>query len=77
MRNQEPPLRVLLSDDDEDDRLIFKEILDEMDRNITVNMVNDGKQLMDFLATAPPYYFPGSQYAEDEWYRVREADQKP
>lgn len=51
MKSQKTPLRVLLTDDDEDDRLIFKEILNEMDKDITVDMVNDGKQLMDFLAT--------------------------
>ena len=51
MKRQKAPLRVLLTDDDENDRLIFKEILDEMDRNITVHMVNDGRQLMDFLTT--------------------------
>ncbi len=51
MKSQKAPLRVLLTDDDEDDRLIFKEILDEMDKDITVHMVNDGKQLMDYLAT--------------------------
>ncbi len=49
MITQNAPLRVLLTDDDEDDRLIFKEILDEMDKNITVWIMNDGKQLMDFL----------------------------
>lgn len=51
MKTQKAPLRVLLTDDDEDDRLIFKEILKEMDKNINVQMVNDGKQLMDFLVT--------------------------
>lgn len=50
MSSYKTPLRVLLSDDDEDDRLIFKEIMDEMDKDISVNMVNNGKQLMDFLA---------------------------
>jgi CheY-like chemotaxis protein len=50
MSSYKTPLRVLLTDDDEDDRLIFKEIMDEMDKEISVNMVNDGKQLMDFLA---------------------------
>jgi len=59
MKSKKAPLRVLLTDDDEDDRLIFKEILNEMDRNITVHMVNDGKQMMDFLATenTPPILF--------------------
>ena len=51
MKRQKAPLRVLLTDDDEDDRFIFKEILDEMDKDITVHMVNDGRQLMDFLTT--------------------------
>jgi CheY-like chemotaxis protein len=49
MNSPKTPLRVLLTDDDEDDRLIFKEILNEMDKDIIVSMVNDGKQLMDFL----------------------------
>lgn len=49
MNNYKAPFRILLTDDDEDDRLIFKEILDEMDKDINVQMVNDGKQLMDFL----------------------------
>ena len=51
MKSNKVPLRVLLTDDDEDDRLIFKEILNEMDKEIAVHMVNDGKQLMDFLAS--------------------------
>lgn len=49
MKSQKAPLHVLLTDDDEDDRLIFYEILNEMDKDIAVHMVNDGKQLMDFL----------------------------
>lgn len=51
MKVNKAPIRVLLTDDDEDDRLIFKEILDEMDMDISLHMVNDGKQLMDYLAT--------------------------
>ncbi len=51
MKGYKTPLRVLLTDDDEGDRLIFKEIMDEMDEDITVHMVNNGKQLMDFLTT--------------------------
>ena len=50
MKVQKTPLRVLLTDDDQDDRLIFKEVLDEMDKDITVEMMVDGKQLMHFLA---------------------------
>jgi PleD family two-component response regulator len=51
METQKIPIHVILTDDDEDDRLIFKEIMDEMDKDIIVHMVNDGKQLMDVLTT--------------------------
>ncbi len=50
MANQKAPLRVLLTDDDEGDRLVFKEIINEVDKDAIVQMVNDGAQLMDFLA---------------------------
>lgn len=49
MKSQKAPLRVLLTDDDKGDRLVFKEIFDEMETDTIVHMVNDGKQLMDFL----------------------------
>ena len=51
MKSQKAILRVLLTDDDEDDRFIFKEIMDEMDLEIDLDLVNDGKQLMDYLST--------------------------
>jgi CheY-like chemotaxis protein len=50
MERQKTPLRVLLTDDDEGDRLIFNEIFEEMETQTIVHMVNDGEQLMDFLA---------------------------
>ncbi|MDZ7755810.1 response regulator [Rhodohalobacter sp.] len=49
MKSQKSPLRILLADDDEGDRLVFQEIFKEMDRDTTVHMVNDGQQLIDFL----------------------------
>ncbi len=49
MKRQKDPLRVLLTDDDEGDRLVFKEIFEEMETDTVVYMMNDGKQLMDFL----------------------------
>jgi len=49
LKSQKAPLRVLLTDDDKGDRLVFKEIFDEMETDTIVHMVNDGKQLMDFL----------------------------
>ena len=49
MKSQKAPLRVLLADDDEGDRLVFKEIFEEMETDTIVYMVNDGEQLMNFL----------------------------
>ncbi len=42
-------LRILLTDDDEDDRMIFKEILEEMDIKTVVHTAENGKQLMKKL----------------------------
>lgn len=46
------PLHVLLADDDEDDRLIFKDALEEVKVKTKVTIVNDGVQLMDYLLQA-------------------------
>jgi len=46
------PLHVLLADDDEDDRLIFKDALEEVKMKTKVTIVNDGVQLMDYLLQA-------------------------
>ena len=43
------PLHVLLADDDEDDRLIFKDALEEVKVKTKVTIVNDGVQLMEYL----------------------------
>lgn len=43
------PLRVLLADDDEDDRLFFKEALEDIKIKTIVTTVNDGIELMEFL----------------------------
>jgi len=42
-------LYVLLAEDDEDDRLFFKEALQEIKVKTIVDFVNDGSQLMNFL----------------------------
>lgn len=42
-------LHVLLADDDEDDRLFFRDAIDEVKVKTVVNMVNDGVELMDYL----------------------------
>ena len=41
---------VLLADDDEDDRIFFKDAFEEMNLNIDVQTVNDGIELMNHLA---------------------------
>jgi len=42
-------MTILLADDDEADRLIFKEAFDEMDIGTSVETVNDGEELMQLL----------------------------
>lgn len=44
------PIYVLLADDDEDDRLFFKDVFDELKINTIVNTVNDGEELMKYLS---------------------------
>ena len=44
------PLRILLADDDENDRLLFVDALKELKTKTIVHTVNDGIELMDYLA---------------------------
>ena len=44
------PLHILLADDDESDRELFKEAFDELEMKPVVEMVNDGQQLMKHLS---------------------------
>ncbi|HMH33292.1 MAG TPA: response regulator [Puia sp.] len=48
MTNNEP-FHILLADDDEGDRLIFKEALEELEIKLIVHTVNDGVELMAYL----------------------------
>lgn len=45
-------LYILLAEDDEDDRLFFKEALQEIKVKTIINFVNDGSQLMNYLNKA-------------------------
>ncbi len=44
------PLHILLADDDEADRILFKEAFEEMEIEINFQTVNDGVQLMSHFA---------------------------
>ncbi len=44
------PLHLILADDDESDRLIFKEAFDELKIKTIVHTVNDGVELMKYLS---------------------------
>ncbi len=44
------PLNILLADDDKDDRFFFTKALQEFSIATDINTVNDGEQLMDYLA---------------------------
>lgn len=42
-------LNILLADDDADDRLFFKEAMEEINIDTMVSVVNDGDQLFEYL----------------------------
>jgi len=42
-------LNILLADDDADDRLFFKEAMEEINLQTIISFVNDGNQLMHYL----------------------------
>jgi CheY-like chemotaxis protein len=47
---QDGPMQILLADDDEDDRFIFREAFEEIRIDTEVHMVNDGVELMNHLS---------------------------
>ena len=47
--NSAPLKRVLLADDDEDDRIFFREALDEIPLSTSLDAVTDGDELMELL----------------------------
>lgn len=46
-------INLLLADDDSDDRLFFREALDELPISVLFSSVHDGEQLMNFLNQNP------------------------
>jgi CheY-like chemotaxis protein len=51
-------LKILLADDDEADRLLFKEAFDELNAGTSVETVNDGVELMELLKKSEPKNLP-------------------
>ncbi len=54
---QKETIKILLADDDEDDRNFFKDAFKEIKINTEVKTVNDGCELMDYLKT-PDAHLP-------------------
>jgi CheY-like chemotaxis protein len=50
MKNK--PIQILLADDDEADRLLFREAFEELRIRTVVHTVNNGVQLMEYLSDA-------------------------
>lgn len=46
------PIHIMLADDDEDDRLFFKEAFEEVKIKYKISTFNDGEQLMEHLYEA-------------------------
>ncbi|MGE5457002.1 MAG: response regulator [Methanococcaceae archaeon] len=42
-------LHILLADDDEDDRLFFRDAVEKVQKRTKITFMNDGVQLMDYL----------------------------
>lgn len=49
MLTNESPMRILLADDDEDDRTFFSEAIAELKMSNQLTLFNDGKDLMDYM----------------------------
>jgi CheY-like chemotaxis protein len=49
MLTNDKPLRILLADDDEDDRTFFSEAIAELKMSNQLILFNDGKDLMEYL----------------------------
>ena len=63
----------LLFDDDVDDALLFKEILENLNAPVAFQHAQNGVEAIDLLQKevyAARCYFPRSQYAAHGWQRV-------
>ena len=46
-RNSNPPLKIALADDDEDDRMFFSDALQEIGIQVNLKMYKDGQALLE------------------------------
>ena len=53
MVNSPNPVYVLLADDDEDDRMLFKDLLTDLSVSVFLMTVEDGEKLMGLLSMLP------------------------
>jgi CheY-like chemotaxis protein len=51
VKQQYASLKILLADDDKDDRFFFMKVLQEISNEIDFDTVDDGEKLMNYLAT--------------------------
>ncbi|TAF07084.1 MAG: response regulator [Nostocales cyanobacterium] len=50
MKDRQPTVTILMADDDDDDRLLVHDALVESQLPITLHLVRDGEELMDYLS---------------------------
>ncbi len=82
------PIRILLAEDDPDDRYLIGEAIDENQLNVRLYVVEDGEELLDYLLQRgkyedradwplPDFNFVGFKYAPYGWPRGAAGDQSP
>jgi len=54
MMKEKRPLQVWLADDDEDDRMIFADVVQQLENRIVLRTVDDGQQLINLLTGNDP-----------------------
>lgn len=60
MNNNTKPVTILIADDDDEDRMLMKDAIEEVDLNIKFYFVKDGEELMDYLHQRGQYSAPES-----------------
>jgi hypothetical protein len=71
MLTNESTLRIILADDDEDDRTFFSEAIAELKMTNQLTLFNDGKDLMEYMHNpdaVAAHPFPGFKHAVQKWF---------